>query len=339
MLKLGIVGTGMMAGIIAEACQFAGLNVHSVLSRSQNALNAFCQKFNIPPDRGFCDSSKFFSDPKLDAVYIATPTSTKEELLRICIQYRKHALIEKPFPDSDVFMSLLSESERLGLVWLDAAHYIHNPFHNRLKQEIERYVGPINRICASFIWPDTDRGQIKFSPELEPYGALGDLGWYPARIISEFIDVSQLETISSFLIKNKKGAIIETNATGYTSDNITFTSSASYRGSVCEQSCVISGEKGQLTVNDFVMPYCGSFVYGEMMNEMTIKIAHGLKPLLDKTEKTFVFTERQHITMLKNFSEYTIGCARENLLSHQNVCINTINLLRNIKNTASSIIA
>lgn len=339
MLKLGIVGTGMMAGIIAEACPLAGVNVHSVLSRTPNALDAFCQKFNVPRDRGFSDLSRFFSDPQLDAVYIATPTSTKEELLRMCIQHRKHALIEKPFPDSDGFLSLLSESDRLGLVWLDAAHYIHNPFHSRIREEIETYVGSINRICASFIWPDTDRGQIKFSPELEPYGALGDLGWYPARVISEFIDVNHLETTSSFLIKNQRGAVIEMNAAGYTADDITFTSSASYRGSVCEQTCIISGEKGQLTVNDFVMPYCGSFVYGQMMKQMSIKISHGLKPLIDTTEKGFVFTERQHITMLKKFSEYTIGSAHERLLSHQNVCINTIKLLRNINNNASIITA
>lgn len=34
MVRLGIIGTGMMACIIAESCSEAGIKLHSVLSRT-----------------------------------------------------------------------------------------------------------------------------------------------------------------------------------------------------------------------------------------------------------------------------------------------------------------
>lgn len=335
MLNLGIVGTGLMAGVIAEACQSADIKVHSVLSRSQANIQAFCGRHSLSSERGYTDTNQFFADEELDAVYIATPTSTKTALLRQCLAHGKHALIEKPFPDSDTFLSLLSEADNLNLVWLDAAHFIHNPSHHDLRQEIVVHVGEINRISASFIWPDSDKGQIKFDPVLEPDGALGDLGWYPLRMISEFVESRNIRHCSSFLLENKRHTIIEANISGLTQDNITFTATASYRGSVCSQACTISGSQGELHFDDFVMPYCGSFVYGTMLPTMNLRASRGLKPLIDNQVKTYEFQELQHVSMLNNFSKYVTGADMIRLHTHQKACRNTLNILKQMKISAS----
>lgn len=337
MLNLGIVGTGLMAGVIAEACQSANIKVHAVLSRSQSKAQVFCERFNLPTECVYTDIDRFFADKNLDAVYIATPTSSKTALLKQCLMHRKHALIEKPFPDSDIFLSLLKEADSLNLVWLDAAHFIHNPSHCDLRREIEIHVGEINRISASFIWPDSDKGQIKFDPELEPDGALGDLGWYPLRMISEFIDSQTLSHISALLLENERNTVIEVNFTGLTNNNVVVTATASYRGTVCNQSCTISGSRGQLHFDDFVMPYCGSFVYGTMLPTMNVRISSGLKPLIDNQIETYEFQELQHVTMLRNFTRYVNGVDKNGLISHQKVCINTQDMLKRIKICASRI--
>lgn len=334
MLNLGIVGTGLMAGVIAEACLSANIKVHSVLSRSLSKAQAFCGRFGLSAERGYTDTDRFFADHELDAVYIATPTSSKIALLRHCLAYGKHALIEKPFPDSDNFLVLLSEADNQHLVWLDATHFIHNPSHADLHQEIEIHVGEINRISASFIWPDSDKGQIKFDPELEPDGALGDLGWYPIRMISEFIDSQTIRHCSAFLLENKRHTIIEASLTGLTKNNVVITATASYRGSVCSQSCTISGSQGQLHFDDFVMPYCGSFVYGTMLPTMNVRASRGLKPLIDNQVKAYEFHELQHVSMLKNFAQYVRGADMVRLHAHQKVCRNTLNMFKQMKISA-----
>ncbi|MDC9581485.1 Gfo/Idh/MocA family oxidoreductase [Xenorhabdus sp. PR6a] len=326
MINLGIIGTGMMAGIIADSCRSVDINVLAVLSRNILAAHDFCAKHDIPEKKGMINEELFFSDHNLDAVYIATPTSEKERFLRYCLQYNKHALIEKPLPNTASIFELLQEADNKGLVWLDAAHFIHTTWYEMLDSLIMENIGIIDRVEASFFWPDQNKGQIKFNPLLEPDGAMGDLGWYPLRLISKFIPFESITHSSSILLHDNDNAIVEMNVSGHTEDNITFIGVASYRGSVVKQRCEISGTLGRLILNDFVMPYCGSFVYGNLLPSMCIEVEHGMKPLLDREIINISFPERQHVTMLRNFSRFIHSSDSEILKSLQIECRRTMGL-------------
>ncbi|EAS3780405.1 Gfo/Idh/MocA family oxidoreductase [Salmonella enterica subsp. diarizonae] len=335
MVRLGIIGTGMMACIIAESCSEAGIKLHSVLSRTTASSEKFCFKYGIAHDRGFTCSKDFFSDDELDVVYIATPTSEKEKLLSLCIEFNKHALIEKPFPSTLSMQALLDKANSRHLVWVDAAHYIHTLWYKMLDDLLNEYVGIVNKIRASFSWPDKNTGQLKFDPVLEPYGVAGDLGWYPLRIISKFIPCRSINRIHTILLRDDNNSNVDMSAIGHTDTGIVFMASASYTDFVVQQKFEISGSKGRLIINDFVMPYSGSFVYGTLQPDMRVHVERGMKPLIDKKEIVINILEKQHITMLKHLSEFINNPDTPQLKQLQSECINTMDLLRLIEDSHS----
>ncbi|MFB6328563.1 Gfo/Idh/MocA family protein [Pantoea deleyi] len=330
MVRLGIIGTGMMADIIAQCCVQAGIKLHSVLSRSDTSAREFCRKHRIPEDKAYSSRESFFSDTSLDAVYIATPTSEKESLFNLCIQYKKHSLIEKPLPFTLSMNLLLQEARKNGIVWLDAAHYIHTAWYRRIDELLTEYVGRVNRIQASFFWPDKNSGQIKFNPSLEPYGVMGDLGWYPLRLISKFVHSKHLRSLCSLLSRDDNRAIVSMDITGLTDNGIIFAGQASYRDAVVQQRCEISGDKGRITIHDFVMPYSGSFVYGTLLPCLEVEIESGMKPLLDKKTQVFEIEEKQHISMLKNLTQFIHNPQSVDLATLQGECIETMKLMQTI---------
>jgi predicted dehydrogenase len=337
MVRLGIIGTGLMAGVISECAHQGGFRITSVLSRTESKALKFCCEHGLATTCVYSDINSFFRNSEVDAVYIATPTSVKEKFLSLCISYGKHVLIEKPLPQSDTFISLLSKARDKGLIWLDATHFIHNDFYKRIDDIIANYVGRISRIEACFHWPDEDKGQIKFDQRLEPDGALGDLGWYPLRLLSTFINPEDDYWVKCYLRQTVSGTITEATTTGLISDAISFSFSCSYNSSVVRQSCLISGERGEIFVPDFIMPYSGSFVYGSRKNDMIINYRSGYLPLLENESLKISFNEPQHISMLKSFSEYILSGQSEALNFNQSVCIRTIHFLRNVKVNADSI--
>ncbi|MCF3099805.1 gfo/Idh/MocA family oxidoreductase [Aeromonas australiensis] len=225
MINVGVVGTGMMANVIAKSLSKDKFLLNSVLSRTDKMAKWFGGQYNLPDNKCYSDIVSFFSDPDLDAVYIATPTSEKERIIQFALEYNKHALIEKPLPSSDRAMELYGEARRRGLFFLDATHCIHNAIFKDLNGLIEKYVGNLSCIEAVFFWPSADERSMKFNSELEPLGALGDLGWYPARLVSEFFSAGI--DVSGYSYLNASGTLVESNVVGV-ANGMTIKLSSSY---------------------------------------------------------------------------------------------------------------
>lgn len=189
-----------------------------------------------------------------------------------------------------------------------------------------------------FFWPSTDYSHIKFNLNLEDKGALGDLGWYPIRMVLSLIERKDISKLDSFVLKKETGAILEFNAIGFTNSNITFSMASSYRGSTARQEVTISGEKGEINIQDFVMPYCGSFVYGKMLPFLRVKMASGLKPLVDKEYKKIFFKELQHYRMVYNFVDFIKENKDKYIIDElQRKSLDTIKLIETIQCQSNSL--
>jgi predicted dehydrogenase len=94
--------------------------------------------------RHFCaqrvtqDAASCIADPEVDIVIIATYPSTHLEYLKLCIQYKKHVLCEKPITstekDGDHFMQLVQENPEVKVL----VGYILR--HNRSYQKIAHMI-------------------------------------------------------------------------------------------------------------------------------------------------------------------------------------------------------
>jgi predicted dehydrogenase len=95
-LGFGIVGTGMIAGVVAEAIRKAGnATLSAVSSRSQENADRFAA--NHPGATGVQGTEELFRRAEVGAVYIATPTAAKEAIALAAIAAGKHVLVDKPF--------------------------------------------------------------------------------------------------------------------------------------------------------------------------------------------------------------------------------------------------
>ncbi|GAL27797.1 oxidoreductase [Vibrio variabilis] len=301
MTNLAIVGTGMMADIIAKSVSEIDteITVYAVLSRDEKKAKEFGRRFSIPECRCYNDKESFFTDNNIDSVYIATPTSEKEKYLSYCIERNKHVLIEKPLPVSKNSIYLYELAKQDNLVIMDATHCVHNSIFDKLEYLIDSYVGDIENIEVKFCWPsEYSSKSTKMNRELEPLGAMGDLGWYTARLLIELTKGNFKKF--SHVIQNDAGTIIESRITGY-SGLTSFSLFSSYRGHTATQQAIISGSKGEIIINDFIMPYWGSFVYGDVQRYTDVIVRFGMKPYLDLKKERIYFSNSQHIEMINNF--------------------------------------
>ncbi|MGH2770574.1 MAG: Gfo/Idh/MocA family protein, partial [Actinomycetota bacterium] len=85
------------------------------------------------------------SDSRVDAVVIATPTSTHFELAKRALAAGKHVLVEKPITtDSSEGEELVALAERLELVLMVGHVFIYNPGVRRVKQYLDS--GELGRV-------------------------------------------------------------------------------------------------------------------------------------------------------------------------------------------------
>jgi dihydrodiol dehydrogenase / D-xylose 1-dehydrogenase (NADP) len=92
----GILGTGKIAQLFASdlAC-VPDAKLIAIGSRSKERARAFGEKFAVPNQHG--SYAELANDPRVQAVYIATPASAHRENMLLCLHAEKAVLCEKPF--------------------------------------------------------------------------------------------------------------------------------------------------------------------------------------------------------------------------------------------------
>lgn len=96
-LKVGIVGTGDMAGrFVDESRQVKGVTVISAYNPSPFECESFCSRNEIAKIASSFDELLSFSD----IIYIASPISTHYQYARMAIENGRHVLCEMPFTET-----------------------------------------------------------------------------------------------------------------------------------------------------------------------------------------------------------------------------------------------
>jgi predicted dehydrogenase len=99
------------------------------------------------------DCTDIFNDNKIDAVIIATPTSTHYHLTKQALLKKKHVLIEKPLSTSaEHTKELISIAVENNLILMVDHIFLYNPVVLQLKKYITpNFLGKINYIDATRI--------------------------------------------------------------------------------------------------------------------------------------------------------------------------------------------
>jgi predicted dehydrogenase len=131
-LSFGIIGTGGIASDFATAlAKSKRCRVVSVVGSSPEKARGFADKFRIPAAAASLD--EFVKDPKVQAVYVATPHPSHEAHARAALEAGRAVLCEKPLAlDAASVERLVQTARSRGAFLMEAFMYRSHPLLARV---------------------------------------------------------------------------------------------------------------------------------------------------------------------------------------------------------------
>jgi predicted dehydrogenase len=252
-LRWGIVGTGGIANHMASMIKLAaGAELAAVASRKIETAKQFANKHGIPG--AFGSWSEMLSSKLVDAIYVATPTSVREEVCLLAAANGKHVLGEKPFANLPSLRRITSACRKNGVGFMDGTHFVHHPRTARIKTTLREKTGWPWSIDSAFQFGLTDADNIRMNPDLEPYGAIGDAGWYNMRAAVEYTAPGvKVIGVDAYIRRDKKNnAVITGGGVLAFSDGSTNTWNCGFEAGAANMDLRLSAAGGQVSLDDFV---------------------------------------------------------------------------------------
>jgi predicted dehydrogenase len=252
-VRWGIVGTGAIANAMAGMIKIAGLaELVAVSSRKMETANAFARDHGI--DNAFDSWADMAAWDGIDAVYVATPTSVREEICVAAANSGKHVLGEKPFASLPSLQRITAACRTNDVGFMDGTHFVHHPRTAEIKAKMGEAVGWPWSLDSAFQFFLPDRSNIRFRPELEPLGAIGDAGWYNMRAAVEYLSPGiQIRSVNGYLRRDKQtSAAISGSGIISFDDGSTTTWNCGFDSGAVIMDLRISGAIGVVSIADFL---------------------------------------------------------------------------------------
>lgn len=206
-LNVGILGTGNMAGLMAESiAQMEHIEVCAVASRNMEDACTFALKYDVKKAYGKYED--LLKDKDVDLVYIATPHSHHALYASQCIDKKKPVLLEKSFTvNAEQAEALIAKAEHEGVFITEAIWTRYMPMAKTIRDIAHSgKIGAINTISANLGYAISNQARI-LDPNLAG-GALLDVGLYPLTFIS-LIAGNNVTDISAEARKSRSGVDLE----------------------------------------------------------------------------------------------------------------------------------
>lgn len=304
-LRFGIVGTGMIAEVLAKAIHAVDTaELAAVASRLPENAESFAQQHNIP--NHFATWQEMVNSDKIDAVYVAVPTYAKDEIAQAAAIAQKHLLVDKPFLSLPSVQAMVDACQTNGVAFMDGTHFVHHPRTHHLKAKMQNEIGSPQAIHTNFFFPFMETSNIRFQPGKEPKTAVGDMAWYCMRAITEYMpqanDVIQVSGYGQRL--EETNSIIRGAAFMQFNDGCTSTFNFGYNAGVCMMDMDILGHTGAYYVDDFVLDWQSGFPFDRPDYQVGYTIK---KDMLMPKECEFIHIPNpkpQTETMIERFVEF-----------------------------------
>jgi predicted dehydrogenase len=188
-VRWGIVSAGNIANTFASDMAYApNAEVAAVAARNETDARAFADRYGIA--RAYEGYDGLFTDPEIDAVYVATPHTLHLPNSIDALRSGKAVMCEKPLTTSaEECRQLLAVAAATGNYLMEAMWTWFLPAVRQAKAWFDAgRIGELRHVRADFGYPK------QYDPEDRVYnadlagGVLLDMGIYPIAIARLFID-------------------------------------------------------------------------------------------------------------------------------------------------------
>ena len=252
-LRWGIVGTGGIANSMAPRIRQAShAKLGAVSSRRMSSARGFADKHDM--EHAFDSWADMLGFDGIDAVYVATPTSVREEICIAAAEAGKHVLGEKPFASLPSLQRITAACRANHVGFMDGTHFPHHPRTPHIKANLNEQVGWPWSLASAFQFNLTDTGNIRYNPELEPYGAIGDAGWYNMRAVVEYLPQElEVSSVEAFMRRSQvTGAAVSGSGVIIFNDGSSTTWNCGFESGAGIMDLRISGARGVIKLDDFL---------------------------------------------------------------------------------------
>jgi len=200
-------------------------------------------------------------DDTVQVVYIPLPTAMRKQWVLKAAAAGKHVLCEKPVAiDLQDAQEMVEACRASGVQFMDNTMFMH---HGRL-EEMRKAIsdregfGRVKHVVSAFSIPFGNqeswaKENIRMNAETEPFGALGDLGWYNIRISLWAFDWEMPTAVRcDYLETTAQGVPVTCHAMLSFKDGRSATFDCSFKGAL-RQWVEIVGENKMLSCDDFVV--------------------------------------------------------------------------------------
>jgi predicted dehydrogenase len=327
--RWGILSTAEISRKNWQAINLAGnAVVTGVASRSADRSRDFIQlcQAQSPFERvpaAYGSYEELIHAPDVDAIYIPLPTGVRKSWVIAAASAGKHVLCEKPCAASaDDLRDMLGACRSAGVQFMDGVMYMHSNRLQAVRAALEDpdAVGDIRRICTQFSFCADDQWlatNIRLNSNLEPQGCLGDLGWYCIRFALWTMDWQIPGQVRGRMLTPMKRVDSPDTLPLEFSAELDFENrvTASFYCSFIthhQQWANISGNRGYLHINDFVLPYRGTETHFDISNAEFIvdKCDFGMenhRRIITIDEAGNSTVDSQETNLFRNFSDLVLG--------------------------------
>ena len=276
-LRWGVVGTGSIANGMANVIKRAeSAELSAVSSRRMETAREYADRHGLT--HAFDSWEDMIASDVVDAIYVATPTGVREEICLAAAGGGKHVLGEKPFASLDSVRRIVATCRENDVAFMDGTHFPHHPRTAEIKARSKELVGRPLSLASAFQFNLTNRSNIRYNPELEPMGAIGDAGWYNMRAAVEYLPPDlEVEGAATFLRRDEEtGAVSAGSGVLRFAGGLTSTWNCGFDSAAFVADVRISGTSGVLYMDNFLFDNdegsAGFMVRGPASGQQTITI-------------------------------------------------------------------
>ena len=307
-LKFGIVGTGFISTIVANSIVKAtNAKLTAVSSRKQKTADTFVENHSgAVPVEGI---DALLARDDVEAIYIGTPTTTKEQIALAAIDAGKHVLVDKPMLSHESTRRMIDAAISKQLVFMDATHFVHHPRTKLIQEAIPEKIGTPKSLHTSFYFPFSDSENIRLDPSLEPTGALGDMAWYSMRAVVEYLQPNgDIKTVTAVAeCDSSSDAVIRVEGLIHFNSGEVSTFDVGYTANTNLMDVQLIGTDGVIMLEDFVLDWSNSFAF----NNPDINVGYLHRTgMATRKEFNFIETpskEAQDTLMIEHFADLTFN--------------------------------
>jgi len=244
---------------------------------------------------------------------VATPTVAREEICIAAAEGGLHVLGDKPFASAESVGRIGDACLAHGVAFMDATHFVHHPRHLTLKETFVERIGEARQIHTSFFFPNDDPSNIRFRPEYEPTGAVGDMAWYSMRAVVEYTpDTARFLDGKGFAVRHPEThGVVRTCGVLRLDNGVMSVWEAGYDTGSCVQDLAVQGETGMIQQHDFVLDWAGGFGFPDPAHRVHFTQRNGPATPRDWTRVDTPSQPRQAVRLVEAFARLAVAPERE----------------------------